>query len=93
MHRCTAARTAAPAALHARALPAENEQSVANETRPWVSFFRPNLTIALVDHFASYPKNGIPPQVGAARSVSRCAALRAALRPALRRCRFEDFEK
>lgn len=33
------------------------------ELREWISFYKPNLTISLVDHFQAYPKNAIPPQV------------------------------
>ncbi|KAF6257938.1 cleft lip and palate transmembrane 1 [Scenedesmus sp. NREL 46B-D3] len=31
--------------------------------REWISYYKPNLTVALVDHFQAYPKNAIPPQV------------------------------
>lgn len=34
-----------------------------NKTEKWISFYKPNLTIALVDHFQAYQKNAIPPQV------------------------------
>lgn len=37
-----------------------------NETEPvreWISFWKPNATISIVDHFNAYPKTGIPPQV------------------------------
>eukprot|EP00775_Hariotina_reticulata_P011130 gene11130-11284_t len=31
--------------------------------REWIGYYKPNLTIAMVDHFQAYPKNGIPPPV------------------------------
>lgn len=33
------------------------------EQSEWVSFFKPNLTIHLVDDFTVYPQGGIPPQI------------------------------
>jgi len=32
--------------------------------KEWVSFLKPNITIAMVDHFVTYPKSNIPPPVG-----------------------------
>eukprot|EP00879_Flechtneria_rotunda_P011525 GHRR01012039.1.p1 GENE.GHRR01012039.1~~GHRR01012039.1.p1 ORF type:complete len:411 (+),score=98.64 GHRR01012039.1:68-1234(+) len=29
----------------------------------WINYYKPNLTIALVDHFQAYAQNAIPPQV------------------------------
>lgn len=31
--------------------------------KQWVSFLKPNLTIAMVDHFVTYPKTNIPPPI------------------------------
>jgi hypothetical protein len=31
--------------------------------RQWIGYYKPNLTIALVDHFQAYPKAAIPPPV------------------------------
>ncbi len=36
-----------------------------DKTREWISFFKPNATIAVIDHFQSYPRNAIPPQASA----------------------------
>jgi uncharacterized membrane protein YoaK (UPF0700 family) len=44
-------------------------QGVKPAAREWISFYKPNLTVALVDHFQAYPKNAIPPQV----SSSHCS--------------------
>jgi hypothetical protein len=33
--------------------------------KEWVSYLKPNLTIAMVDHFVTYPKTNIPPPVSA----------------------------
>jgi hypothetical protein len=35
--------------------------------REIVSFLKPNITIGMVDHFQSYPKTGLPPQVRTGR--------------------------
>jgi hypothetical protein len=37
--------------------------------REWVSYLKPNLTIAMVDHFITYPKTNIPPPVSARESA------------------------
>jgi hypothetical protein len=34
-----------------------------NKTEKWVSYIKPNFTIALVDHFQAYQQNAIPPQI------------------------------
>jgi hypothetical protein len=43
-------------------------QRVEPTQREWISYYKPNLTIALVDHFQAYPKNAIPPQVSSTGS-------------------------
>jgi hypothetical protein len=43
-------------------------QRVEPAEREWISFYKPNLTVALVDHFQAYPKNAIPPQVSSTSS-------------------------
>eukprot|EP00798_Chlamydomonas_sp_ICE-L_P003321 gene3321-13351_t len=53
--------------LSGNALPQKQtaeELQVIDNARPIISFFKPNLTIQVVDSFATYPKNAIPPQVG-----------------------------
>jgi hypothetical protein len=45
-------------------------QGVKPAAREWISFYKPNLTVALVDHFQAYPKNAIPPQVSSSHSSS-----------------------
>lgn len=46
-------------------------QSVPDTTpKAWVSYMKPNVTVALVDHFQAYPKTGIPPPVSG--SCCRC---------------------
>jgi len=32
--------------------------------REIIGFFKPNVSVQIVDHFVTYPKTGIPPQVG-----------------------------
>lgn len=61
-------------------------QRVEPELREWISFYKPNLTISLVDHFQAYPKNAIPPQVSSTAAAgvhgSRAAADEAVSKPA-----------
>ncbi len=45
-------------------LPPPQENKEAEKARVIVSFLKPNMTIAMIDHFQAYPKKGIPPPVG-----------------------------
>lgn len=47
--------------------------------KEWVSFLKPNLTISMVDHFATYPKTNIPPPVSVTASNASARALCLAL--------------
>ena len=38
---------------------------------PWVSFWKPNMTISVVDHFNTYAQSQVPPQVSAALCMCR----------------------
>lgn len=65
----TAAAAGGPAAVPADAQPTsaglEDEEECDAEdtldTRPWVSFFKPNLTINIVDDFKTYSPKAMPP--------------------------------
>ncbi|KAG6542059.1 hypothetical protein Mapa_016523 [Marchantia paleacea] len=41
----------------------ENKESEEGEERIWISFWKPNITINLVDDFTRYPRGGAPPTI------------------------------
>jgi hypothetical protein len=43
--------------------------------REWISYLKPNITIAMVDHFVTYPKTNIPPTVSHCNATLQCAVL------------------
>ena len=41
----------------------EEQAELAAVPREYISYLKPNLTIAMVDDFTKYPKSGMPPPV------------------------------
>eukprot|EP00878_Enallax_costatus_P014291 GHUV01014949.1.p1 GENE.GHUV01014949.1~~GHUV01014949.1.p1 ORF type:complete len:567 (+),score=104.50 GHUV01014949.1:232-1932(+) len=41
-----------------------------NKTETWISYYKPNLTIALVDHFQAYQRSAIPPQLSSVLTLN-----------------------